>query len=337
MAGAHSKLTGGSGEEGEGLASTRSSGTSHGESATTGRPRLQALACLWADCGRCRPESVSVEATRKCWRFSGRSIRGTRGVTCESPPGEDRERGPARGGSGRGVVGGVRRGREGGVLLEADSQASACGHGQTRPAPLFSPSRSPSRIAPSRAPRMGVGHGPQEKPNPRGASAQVQTFPSRWPAPGRTDPRKQWPREGRGDPERGGDIPRSPLKAAQSFSPPPRLPPPLSPLPPGTPRSSLPSFLLPLFPPPAPSSPVLLRASHSAPLPGPSPPLLFGRPLRQSPPPRAPARPSPPPRFWERLGLPSQAALRGARSRAICQRSQPGGAARPAGARVTGD
>lgn len=99
-----------------------------------------------------------------------------------------------------------------------------------------------------------------------------------------------------------------------------------------------PAFSSPLFPPHL-DPPLFFsgRLHPAPPLPCTSPPLLYGRPPRQSPPPPAPARSSPPPRFLERLPLPSRAALRFARSRAICQRSRPGGAARPAGARVTSD
>ena len=123
-------------------------------------------------------------------------------------------------------------------------------------------------------------------------------------------------------------------KAGQSFFPLVAPSTPFPPLLPGTPLTSS-AFSSPLFRPHF-GPPLFFSARlHSAPppprLPGPAPPLLFGRPPRQSPPPLASARPSPPPRLLERLRLPSRAALRFARSPAICQRSKPGGAARPAG------
>lgn len=118
-------------------------------------------------------------------------------------------------------------------------------------------------------------------------------------------------------------------KAVQSFFPLEAASTPLSPLLPGTPLSPPPSLLPSLLP-----TSILPFSSPCVfallPPPRPSPPTLFGRPLRQSLPPPAPAWPSPPPRLAERLRLRSRAALRIARSPAICQRSWLGGGSRPA-------
>lgn len=183
---------------------------------------------------------------------------------------------------------------------------------------------------------MGVGRGQQEKPNLlRGVRARPNSTIPLAGSRVESTPRKQGPRERRGDP-RGGGTQQGLAKSCPKFFP---LEVPSTLLAPSSRHplkqsSAFPSLLFPPYlGPPLFFSPRL----YSAPLQSPSPPLLFGRPPRQSPPLRAPARPSAPPRLSERLRLLSQAALRFAQSGAICQRSRRGGAARPAGARVTND
>lgn len=258
------------------------------------------------------------------------------------------QRALSRGGPGSGAAGRVRQGRKGGILQEVDSQASACSHCQILPAslldslPLSLEDRSGLEFlrwgwdAVSRKNQILEG-----RPN-TSKLPSTGLFLSRICPPPQEN---QWPREGHGDPGEpwSGGAPQGLAgmggwgKAAR-----PKVLPPRGSLHPSLPFFPAPlkessAFPSPLFPPhldpPLSFSPRL----HSAPLQCPSPPLLFGRPPRQSPPPRAPARPSAPPRLLERLRLPSRAALRLTQSRAICQRSRPGGASRPAGARVTSD
>lgn len=229
--------------------------------------------------------------------------------------------------------------RKGGILQEADSQASACGHGQ-----IFSTSFSyslPLSLEDRPGPEfLGWGRGT--------ASRKSQIFERRPSTSKLSHPAGlavSWaefiPKTARpAGRRRAGVGVGHPRESCSKFLTPRGT---LHPSPSSSsqhPLKQFPAFSSPLFPPHF-DPPLFFSARiHSAPhtpTPRPSPPLLFGRPRRQSPPPPAPARSSPPPGFWERLPLPSRAALRCARSPAICQRSRPGGAARPAGARVTSD
>lgn len=92
-------------------------------------PRVLALASPWAEpTGRAADRSQFPSRPQvSAWRFPWG--RGTRGVKCESPPGE-KQRASSWGGTDLRAAGRVRRERKGGILQEVDSQASACGHSQ---------------------------------------------------------------------------------------------------------------------------------------------------------------------------------------------------------------
>lgn len=126
VATAQSELRGG---RVEGFASTLSSPTAHGGRATAVLDSLPP-----PPVGRL-PALLTRVNFRRGHTGVPRAFRavGPVGLNLSPRPAGEEQRALSRGGPAAGQPGPVRRGRKGGILQEADSQASACGHCQIFP------------------------------------------------------------------------------------------------------------------------------------------------------------------------------------------------------------